>query len=106
MRRVRLRLHQEHFSTEMEEMRRWLDQDQYEPTSFGCYQKDDEILIYVEFRREDAAVAFGKRFDGEIGTPSALVFPQPASDEAKTDHERLRRLPSGSRSPRRLRRSG
>ena len=66
MRSVRLRLRREYFSAEMVEMRRWLDHNQYEPTRFDCYQNDDEIILSVDFRREEAAEAFAKRFDGEI----------------------------------------
>ena len=35
---VRLKLHQVYLPAEMGEMRHWLDRNQYEPTSFACYQ--------------------------------------------------------------------
>ena len=66
MRSVSLRLQKAYFSTEMVEMRRWLDRNQYEPTRFDCCQNDDEIILSVDFRREEAAEAFAKHFDGEI----------------------------------------
>ena len=65
MRSVRLRLRRAYFSADMVEMRRWLDRNQYEPTRFDCYQNDDEIILSVDFRREEAAEAFAKHFDGE-----------------------------------------
>jgi len=105
MRGVRLKLEQARFSAEMAEMRRWLDHYQYEPTRFDCYQQDDEILVCVEFRREDVAAAFAGRFDGEIKTSSAFASPQRIADDENTDRKR-QRWRSNSRYPRQERRSG
>jgi hypothetical protein len=87
---VRVRLHQAHLSAEMVEMRSWLDRNQCEPTRFDCYQGDDDILLCVEFRREETAEAFAKRFDGEIRSSSAFISPQPTI-AAETDRKRQRR---------------
>jgi hypothetical protein len=76
MRSVRLRLQKEYFSAEMVEMRRWLDRNQYEPARFDCYQNDAEIILSVDFRREEAAEAFANRFDGEIVIGVSFVTAQ------------------------------
>jgi hypothetical protein len=90
MRSVRVRLHHAHLSAEMVEMRSWLDRNQYEPTRFDCYQGDDDILLCVEFRREETAEAFAKRFDGEIRSSPAFISPEPTI-AAETDRKRQRR---------------
>jgi hypothetical protein len=99
MRSVRLKLHQAYLPAEMGEMRHWLDCNQYEPTSFACYQENDEILICVEFRSEVAAIAFAKRFTGEIRPALAFGSPRPTADNEETGRKRQRRR-SSSRYPR------
>ena len=101
---VRLKLYQVYLPAEMGEMRHWLDRNQYEPTSFACYQENDKILICVEFRSEEASAAFAKRFNGEIRPSLAVVPPQPTADNEETGRKRQRRR-SSSRYPRREHRS-
>jgi hypothetical protein len=96
MRSVRLKLHQVYLPAEMGEMRHWLDCNRYEPTSFACYQENDETLICVEFRSEEAAAASAKRFNGEIRPSLAFVSPQPTADNEETGRKRQRRRSSSS----------
>jgi hypothetical protein len=101
MHMVRVRLHEVHLSAEMAEMRSWLDRNQYEPTRFDCHQDDDDILLCVEFRREEAAKAFAKRFDGEIRSSSAIMSPIAYEIDRKRQRRRISR-----RYPHQGRRSG
>jgi hypothetical protein len=104
MRSVRLKLRQVYLPAEMGEMRHWLDCNRYEPTSFACYQENDEIFICIEFRSEEAAAAFAKRFNGEIRPSLAFISPQPTADSEETGRKRQRRR-SSSRYPRQEHRS-
>ncbi len=62
MRTVVIRMHRADFSTEMAEMRAWLDEHHYEPSKFLCDVREDMSVIRVEFKHPREAEAFKARF--------------------------------------------
>jgi hypothetical protein len=61
---VTVRFRATDLSSEMAEMRGWLDRNQYEATRFDCNQNGDDIILSVGFRMKAAAEAFARHFDG------------------------------------------
>ncbi len=64
MRAVEIRLRQRELSEQMAAMRVWLDEHRFEPSTFYCREKDDAMLIRVEFKIADQADAFARHFGG------------------------------------------
>jgi hypothetical protein len=67
MRIVTIRLSGEGFSTAIVGMRDWLEKHRYEPTAYRYDQKQDTVLVSVDFTVDAQAQAFAKRFDGQSG---------------------------------------
>jgi len=69
---VELRLSPSDLPREMGAMRVWLDQHRFEPSGFSCRDVDDGVLVSLEFKIADQAVAFAERFGGQADAASAL----------------------------------
>ena len=75
---VELRLSPGDLPREMGAMRVWLDQHRFEPSGFSCRDVDDGVLVSLEFKIADQALAFAERFGGRADatpelTPLTLV---------------------------------
>jgi len=57
-------------SREMSEMRTWLDEHRFEPSSFSCHDKPFGVLVSVGFSVAHQADAFARRFVGRTDLPS------------------------------------
>jgi hypothetical protein len=73
-------------SREMNEMRAWLDEQGYEPSSFGSRELKGKLLLSVSFRAREAAEAFANRFPGQVSGFQAdhllTEFPAPLPTRA------------------------
>jgi hypothetical protein len=67
---VELRLSPSDLPREMGAMRVWLDQHRFEPSCFSCRDVDDGLVVSLEFKVPDQAVAFAERFGGRAGAVS------------------------------------
>jgi hypothetical protein len=67
---VELRLSPSDLPREMGAMRVWLDQHRFEPSGFSCRDVDDGLVVSLEFKVPDQAVAFAERFGGRAGAAS------------------------------------
>lgn len=65
MRTVVIKLRAVDLSTEMAEMRAWLDEYRYEPSKFTYDQNGDTVAVFMDFENEEEAEAFKDRFDGQ-----------------------------------------
>jgi len=61
---VDVRVQQGELSRKMSEMRIWLDERRFEPSTFSCHDESCGVLVSVEFRIAQEAEAFAERFDG------------------------------------------
>jgi hypothetical protein len=72
MRTVEMSLRSNELSGTMAEMRMWLDEHRFEPSSFCCRDGGAEILVRVDFKVTIEAHAFADRFRGRVdNSPSA-----------------------------------
>ena len=67
---VELRLSPSDLPREMGAMRVWLDQHRFEPSGFSCRDVDDGLVVSLEFKVPDQAVAFAESFGGRAGAAS------------------------------------
>jgi hypothetical protein len=51
------------FSTEMAEMREWLDKHRCAPSMFKYHLEQESVIIEVEFNEEEEAEVFKRYFD-------------------------------------------
>jgi hypothetical protein len=58
-------------SRQMSEMRTWLDEQRFEPSSFSCHDEHSGVMVSVGFRVRGQAEAFAKRFLARAGRASA-----------------------------------
>jgi hypothetical protein len=71
MRTVEIDLRSSELSGAMAEMRMWLDERRFEPSSF-CYREAmTSVLVRVDFKVSEEAEAFATRFSGRIDKASA-----------------------------------
>jgi hypothetical protein len=66
MRTVEMNLRSNELSGAMAEMRMWLDEHGFEPSSFCCRDGEAGVLVRVEFKVTGEADAFAGRFSGRI----------------------------------------
>jgi hypothetical protein len=64
MQLVEIRLKPGELSTKMAAMRGWLDQHRIDLSTFSCGHDQDGVLVTVEFRLNNQAVAFAQQFGG------------------------------------------
>jgi hypothetical protein len=67
MRTVEMNLRSNELSGAMAEMRMWLDERGFEPSSFCCRDGEAGVLVRVDFIVAGEAEAFAGRFNGRIG---------------------------------------
>src|ERR1700716_2484942 len=67
---VELRLSPSDLPREMGAMRVWLDQHRFEPSCFSCRDVGDGLVVFLEFKVPDQAVAFAERLGGRAGAVS------------------------------------
>lgn len=67
MRTVEMNLQSSALSGAMAEMRMWLDEHGFEPSSFCCREDEAGVLVRVDFKVAREAEAFAGRFNGRIG---------------------------------------
>ena len=70
---VELRLSSSDLPREMGAMRLWLDQHRFEPSGFSCRDVDDGVLVSLEFKIANQAVAFAERFGGRSDATPELT---------------------------------
>jgi hypothetical protein len=68
-------------SREMSEMRTWLDERRFEPSSFSCHDKAFGVLVSVGFRIADQAEAFARRFVDVTDQPSGAYVERDAASK-------------------------
>jgi hypothetical protein len=61
---VDIRIRPGELSRRMSEMRMWLDEYRFEPSTFSCHDQDFGVLVSVKFRVAQEAEAFAGRFSG------------------------------------------
>ncbi len=66
MRTVEIDLRPSELSGAMAEMRMWLDERRFEPSSFCCREAEAGVLVRVDFKVPGEAEAFADRFSGRI----------------------------------------
>lgn len=66
MRSVEIRASRRELSGRMAQMRLWLDQHRFEPSTFNCREVEDDILIRVDFKVAGEAEAFAAQFEGRL----------------------------------------
>jgi hypothetical protein len=73
MRTITIRVRAVDFAERMTAMRIWLDQHQFEPSTFKYSEDGNDLLIDVSFREAVEAAAFSARFNGGdiLGTLTA-----------------------------------
>ena len=71
MRTVEMNLRSNELSGAMAEMRMWLDEHGFEPSSFCCRDDKAGVLVRVEFKVTGEADAFAGRFSGRIDESAA-----------------------------------
>lgn len=72
MRTVEMRLQPSELSGAMAEMRVWLDEHRFEPSSFCCREEQPGVIVRVNFKVSGEAEAFASRFSGRIGGDAAV----------------------------------
>jgi len=70
---VDIRMTPGELSRQMSEMRVWLDERRFEPSTFYCHNQSFGMLVSVEFRAAQEAEAFADRFDGRTDRSSAAL---------------------------------
>jgi hypothetical protein len=53
-------------NTPMRNMRRWLDDMQFNPSSFNWSETDGRTVIRIKFEVAEEAVAFAEHFGGRV----------------------------------------
>jgi hypothetical protein len=66
MRTVEMNLQSSELSGVMAEMRMWLDEHGFEPSSFCCRDGEAGVLVRVDFKIPGEADAFADRFSGRV----------------------------------------
>lgn len=66
MRTVEINLQSSELSAAMAEMRMWLDEHGFEPSSFCCGEDEAGVLVRVDFKVAGEAEAFAGRFNGRL----------------------------------------
>ena len=69
---VDIRMRPEELSRRMSEMRMWLDENRFEPSTFSCHDQSFGVLVSVKFRIAQQAEAFAERFGGRADHSSAV----------------------------------
>ena len=59
---VDIRVKSGELSRQMSEMRMWLDEYRFEPSTFSCHDQSLGVLVSVKFRVAQQAEAFADRF--------------------------------------------
>jgi hypothetical protein len=91
MRSIIIRLHRAaDASATMTAMRRWLDDQRYEPSSFRCDRSPGWFLICVDFDKDYEADAFKDRFGGAErkglpGTMAKVCWWRMMAEEMRTE---------------------
>jgi hypothetical protein len=65
MRTIMVRLSAVDIAERMAEMRLWLDEHRYEPSTFLYNEEGTDVSIRVAFKIDDEATAFSVRFNGD-----------------------------------------
>jgi hypothetical protein len=76
MRTVELRLQPQELSGTMAEMRIWLDERRFEPSSFTYNDSGDRVLVRIDFKVAEEADAFARCFGGSVDSARASVVGQ------------------------------
>ena len=50
----------------MNQMRLWLDERRYEPSSFICNSEAGDVVVLVQFKITEEAIAFAEQFAGRV----------------------------------------
>ena len=61
-----IRVQDGEFIAEMTEMRVWLDGRRFEPSTFRYFHGNGAVIIRVEFKVRDEALAFAEEFGGRL----------------------------------------
>ena len=61
---VTVRIRTAEFSATMSEISEWLDANRYQPIRYRYDDREDAVLVTVDFPAKAAAEAFATRFDG------------------------------------------
>ena len=67
---VNIRVEREDLSRRMSEMRMWLDECRFEPSTFSCLGQNFGVLVSIKFRVAQEAEAFAERFGSRADRPS------------------------------------
>jgi hypothetical protein len=71
MRVVEIRLHPSELPKTMAAMRVWLDQHRFETSRFSCLDRDEGVLVSLEFKLAYQARAFAQHFGGRSSGKAA-----------------------------------
>jgi hypothetical protein len=66
MRTVEMRVQPSELSRLMAEMRVWLDERRFEPSSFTFHDSGADMLVRIDFKVAAEAEAFAQRFGGRV----------------------------------------
>lgn len=66
-----IRVSDKDLASRLAEMRAWLDEKRFEPSTFRYLQREAELLIRVSFKVGDEARAFALKFGGFLHSPPA-----------------------------------
>ena len=75
MRTVTIKVHAADFAAEMAGMRRWLDENRFEPWKFTVNRYEDIFSIGVEFKEYAEAEMFKSRFNAGKDRPEQDTLP-------------------------------
>ena len=70
---VDIRMRPGELSRRMSEMRMWLDEYRFEPSTFSCHDQSFGVLVSVKFRVAQQAEGFAERFGGRTDRSSAVL---------------------------------
>ena len=68
MHSVEIRLDPRELTRKMAEMRIWLDERRFEPSTFFCGGDEEALLVSIAFRVPNEAAAFAAHFGGRTAT--------------------------------------
>jgi len=74
MRTVEMRLQPQKLSETMAEMRMWLDERRFEPSSFTCHDCGAGVLVRVDFKVAEEADAFAGCFGNSVDASSPVFI--------------------------------
>jgi hypothetical protein len=66
MRAAEIRISDDDFAGCLKDMRLWLDEHRYEPSTFTYFDVGPGVLVRVSFNVDDEAEAFAQKFGGSL----------------------------------------